>query len=142
MISLKKKISIFSLCMLVFSSCSPTQASHRNRYYGKAPLKHIPASMSRIIYGEASYYAEKYHGRKTANGEIYNMNGYTAAHKTLPFNTKLKVTYLKTKRSVVVRINDRGPFIGDRILDLTKQAAKDIGLIQEGVGQVKIEILN
>ncbi|MCB0278366.1 MAG: septal ring lytic transglycosylase RlpA family protein [Calditrichaeota bacterium] len=89
----------------------------------------------------ASFYAEKYHGRKTANGETFNMNDLTAAHKTLAFNTRLRVTYLKTKKSVIVRVNDRGPFVGNRVLDLSRAAAIEIGLFDDGVGEVLIEIL-
>ena len=71
----------------------------------------------------ASYYAEKYHGRKTANGEIFNMNAMTCAHKTLPFNTVLRVTNLANGKNVQVRVNDRGPFVNGREIDLSKGAA-------------------
>jgi len=76
--------------------------------------------------GIASYYGKKFHNRKTASGEIFNMNEYTAAHRTLPFGTILKVTNIQNKKSVLVRINDRGPFIGSRILDLSYEAANKI----------------
>ena len=91
--------------------------------------------------GVASYYAEKFHGRKTASGELYDMNLLTAAHPTLPFNTMVKVTNLKNKKSVVVRINDRGPFAKNRIIDLSKAAATKIGIIQSGLGNVRIEVI-
>jgi rare lipoprotein A len=87
----------------------------------------------------ASWYGPKYHGRRTANGEVYDMNGLSAAHRTLPFGTKLRVTSLSSRRSVVVRVNDRGPFIDGRDLDLSYGAAKEIGLVHEGVAKVKIE---
>lgn len=90
---------------------------------------------------EASYYAEKFHGRKTANGEIFNMNDYTAAHKTLPFNTILKVTNLSNGKSVNVRINDRGPFVAGREIDLSKAAAIKLDMIKSGTARVSIEIL-
>lgn len=94
-----------------------------------------------MLVGYASYYADKFHGRKTANGEIYNMHDYTAAHRNLPFNTILLVTNLKNGEKVKVRINDRGPYVKGRILDLSLQAAKDIGLIKSGVTKVNIKIL-
>jgi rare lipoprotein A len=88
--------------------------------------------------GMASYYAESYNGKKTANGEIYQSSKLTAAHKKLPFGTKVKVTNLANGKSVKVRINDRGPFITGRIIDLTKAAAKKIDMVTAGV--VKVEI--
>jgi len=89
----------------------------------------------------ASYYAEDFHDKKTANGETFNMNGLTCAHKTLPFNTWLEVTNLANRRTVIVRVNDRGPFVGDRIIDLSLGAAKELGMIEAGVQEVDIEIL-
>ncbi len=88
--------------------------------------------------GMASYYAESYNGKKTANGEIYRSSQLTAAHKKLPFGTKVKVTNLANGKSVKVRINDRGPFITGRIIDLTRAAAKKIDMVTAGV--VKVEI--
>ena len=92
--------------------------------------------------GVASYYGKKFHGRTTANGERYNMNEMTAAHRTLPFGTKVKVTNQRNERSVVVRINARGPFIKGRIIDLSMGAAKKIGLIQTGTATVQLQVLN
>jgi rare lipoprotein A len=89
----------------------------------------------------ASWYGPKYHGRQTANGEVYDMHGLSAAHKTLPFGTRLRVTHLESRRSVVVKVNDRGPFIKGRELDLSYGAAQEIGMVQEGVAKVKIERL-
>lgn len=93
-------------------------------------------------YGIATYYSDKFQGRKTANGEKYNKKELTAAHLTLPFNTRIKVTCLDTKKSVVVRINDRGPHAKGRALDMSRAAAEKIGLIKRGKAKVKIEILN
>lgn len=87
----------------------------------------------------ASWYGPKYHGRATASGEIFDMNRSTAAHKTLPFGTRLRVTYPKTRRTVEVTINDRGPFIRGRDLDLSYGAAESIGLLDEGVARVLVE---
>jgi rare lipoprotein A len=89
--------------------------------------------------GKASYYADKFNGRKTANGEIFHNSKFTAAHKTLPFGTRVKVTNLSNGKSVKVRINDRGPFVAGRMIDLSKTAAKKIDMVNTGVGNVKIK---
>jgi rare lipoprotein A len=91
--------------------------------------------------GEASYYGAEFHGRKTANGEVFDMYKKSAAHKTLPFNTILEVTNLDNQKSVIVRINDRGPFVKGRILDLSYAAAREINMIGSGVARVRIRIL-
>lgn len=88
---------------------------------------------------KASWYGPKFHGKLTANGEIYNQMALTAAHKSLKFGTLLKVTNTKNGRSVIVRINDRGPYIAGRDLDLSKGAAIELGLLRRGVARVKIE---
>jgi rare lipoprotein A len=85
--------------------------------------------------GKASYYK---HGRKTANGERFNPMGLTAAHRTLPFGTRVLVTNLNNGRSVIVRINDRGPFAHGRVIDLSLGAAKVVGLVSSGVAKVKV----
>jgi len=88
--------------------------------------------------GNASWYGKKYHGRKTSNGETYDMHAFTAAHKTLPFNTIVRVVNQDNDSEVRVRINDRGPFIKGRIIDLSKSAAKKIGLDISGIAPVKL----
>ncbi len=88
--------------------------------------------------GKASYYANSFNGRKTASGEKFRNSKLTAAHKTLPFGTKVKVTNLRNGQSVKVRINDRGPFVAGRIIDLSRKAARRIGMKNEGVGNVEI----
>lgn len=90
----------------------------------------------------ASWYGHPYHGRLTANGEVYNMHSLTAAHRSLPFGTKVKVCNTSNKRCVNVRINDRGPFVGNREIDLSKAAADAIGLRSVGVGQVTITLIH
>src|SRR5690606_16359247 len=87
----------------------------------------------------ASWYGKKFHGNKTANGEIYDMYAMTAAHPTLPIPSYARVTRVKTGKSVVVRINDRGPFHGNRIIDLSYAAAHKLGLIRQGHGEVIVE---
>ena len=100
----------------------------------------ISVSYTHLLTGIASYYAAKFHGRRTASGEIFNTNAMTAAHLTLPFGTKLKVTNLKNGQSVVVRVNDRGPHVRGRIIDLSVAAAKKIGLVHAGTTRVKLEV--
>jgi rare lipoprotein A len=92
--------------------------------------------------GEASYYANKFHGRRTASGERYDRTKLTAAHRTLPFGTMVRVTNLRNNKSVTVRINDRGPQKKSRIIDLSAAAARQIGMIAEGVAKVGIEVLD
>ena len=91
--------------------------------------------------GEASWYGGKFHGRTTASGEPFDMNQLTAAHRSLPFGSRVRVTNQATKDSVVVRINDRGPYAGNRIIDLSRGAAKAVRLIGPGVAPVKLEVL-
>lgn len=91
--------------------------------------------------GVASYYGGMFHGRKTANGEIFNKNAYTAAHKTLALSSYALVTNLRNGRQVIVRINDRGPFSHNRIIDLSVAAAREIGMLHSGISRVKIEAM-
>lgn len=91
--------------------------------------------------GIASWYGPNFHDKKTSNGEIYNMHLHTAAHKTLPMNTIVKVVSKDTNRSTIVRINDRGPFVEGRIIDLSAAAAKDIDMIKTGTARVNIEVI-
>lgn len=91
--------------------------------------------------GQASWYGPGFHGRLTANGERYNQNAMTAAHPSLKFGTRVKVTNLNNGRSVVVRINDRGPFVGGRVIDLSAAAARSLNMINSGVAPVEVTIL-
>lgn len=92
--------------------------------------------------GSASWYGKKFHGAQTSNGEIYDMYGMTAAHKTLPIPTFVKVRNVANGKEVIVRVNDRGPFHGDRIIDLTYAAAKKLGFVEQGVATVEVEAIN
>jgi rare lipoprotein A len=116
----------------------------------KPPIPNAPTSLSdpldvpSVRYqfnGHASWYGPGFHGRRTANGERFNQYAMTAAHKSLPFGTRMRVTNLVNGRSVIVRINDRGPFIPGRVLDLSQGAAQEIGIISSGTGNVKMEVL-
>ncbi len=91
--------------------------------------------------GLASYYGTKYHGRPTASGEVFDMNELTAAHPRLAFGTRVKVTHLANHKSVTVRINDRGPFLKGRVIDLSQAAALELQMVQSGLAAVKLEIV-
>ena len=119
---------------------SPPGKSTKESSAQGVPSKEAPPKGT-VIIGSASYYADDFHGRKTANGETFDMNGLSAAHKTLPFNTWLEVRNLSNGRTVIVRVNDRGPYVGDRIIDLSLGAAKELHMIETGVQEVEIEIL-
>lgn len=91
--------------------------------------------------GQASWYGAQHQGKATASGEPFNMNALTAAHRELPFGSRLRVTNLNNGRSVIVRINDRGPFSRGRIIDLSRKAAEQLGMLKSGVAPVKIELI-
>jgi rare lipoprotein A len=101
----------------------------------------IPSAQGFVEEGIASWYGKKFHGRKTSNGETYDMYAMTAAHKTLPMNVHLKVTNLDNGRSRVLRVNDRGPFVRSRIIDLSYSAASELGVVGPGTANVRIEAL-
>lgn len=92
--------------------------------------------------GYASFYGDEYNGRQTANGEIYDLNNFTAAHRTLPFGSVVEVTNLDNGISVFVRINDRGPFVANREIDLSKAAANAIGMLEQGIARVSIKLIS
>lgn len=89
--------------------------------------------------GKASYYGSRHHGKRTASGERFDQHALTAAHRSLPFGTRVRVTNLRNQRSVVVRINDRGPYARGRIIDLSRQAARQLGMLSAGVVPVRVE---
>ena len=132
-------IHCFVSCLFVFTGCGaavPRFTPHQTASEGN-----VAVSVSQLE-GIASYYADEFHGRQTSNGEIYDMHALTAAHRTLPFNTRVRVVNLENGKSVVVRVNDRGPFKDNRVIDLSLQAAKQIGLIAKGTAPVRIEVLD
>ena len=106
----------------------------------KPKLRVVP-DVVKVITGEASWYGPGFYGNRTANGEVYQPGTMTAAHRTLPFGTKVRVTNLWNGRSAVIRINDRGPFVYHRVIDLGHGAASDLGLTASGIAQVKLEVL-
>ena len=109
-----------------------------------APAVQPPPAQPNVVSvstGEASWYGPGFYGNRTASGEVFRPGTLTAAHRTLPFGTKVRVTNLWNGRSAVVRINDRGPFIGHRVIDLAHGAATQLGLVASGIAQVKLEVL-
>jgi len=102
----------------------------------------MAAQPGQVLTGVASYYHDSLHGNKTASGKVYNKNKLSAAHKTLPLGTRVRVTEPKSGRSVVLEVNDRGPFIKGRIIDLSRRAATELGMIKKGLAKVKVEILS
>ncbi|HUP61787.1 MAG TPA: septal ring lytic transglycosylase RlpA family protein [Thermoanaerobaculia bacterium] len=109
--------------------------------YGCATSTPSPQPQADALHGIASWYGEEFAGRTTANGEIFDPLLFTAAHRTLPFGTVLDITNPKTQQSVRVRVNDRGPYIGNRVIDLSYAAAQKIGLIEPGTGEVDIMVV-
>ena len=106
----------------------------------KPKVKVVP-DVVKVITGEASWYGPGFYGNHTANGEIYRRGTLTAAHRTLPFGTKVRVTNLWNGRSAVIRINDRGPFVAHRVIDLGHGAASTLGLTNSGIAEVRLEVL-
>jgi rare lipoprotein A len=125
---------------LVFFGCGPSIPRFVTVAPESAPSVR-PESEFQQLEGVASYYADEFNGRPTANGETYDMNSLTAAHRSLPFNTKVRVVNLENGKSAVVRINDRGPFKDNRVIDVSLAAAKELGLLMPGTANVRLEIL-
>ncbi len=119
----------------LLGACSSSSGSDRQLAY--APGAGVASSQV----GMASWYGDKFHGRKTASGERYNMHAMTAAHRSLPFGTKVRVINLDNNHRVIVTINDRGPFVKGRIIDVSKRAADQLGMRRTGVARVRIEVL-
>ena len=135
---------------MVGCSSSPryTTGSTPNRSKSTKKVKSISSNSKnkkvkhrKVMTGISSFYAEDFHGKLTANGEVYDMYGVTAAHKTLPLNTICRVTNLANDKSLILRINDRGPYIKGRILDCSYGAAKKLDFINQGTTNVKIEVI-
>ena len=122
--------AVLTAAVLAFASAGANVATTEVVYAG-----------SKASAGTASYYGKRFHGRTTANGERFNMNAMTTAHKSLPFGTKVKVTNRNNGKSVVVRINDRGPYHGNRVIDLSRGAAAKIGMLNSGTARVSIQVL-
>jgi rare lipoprotein A (peptidoglycan hydrolase) len=146
-------VFLFGACGEQFSSQGEIPEHSTDRELTKSGDKMAPYTVKNRTYtpqrepvgekfrGYASWYGEKYHGKQTANGEIFDMNLMTAAHKTLPMNTMISVKNLENGKSVIVRINDRGPFVDDRVLDLSKKAGEKLDIFKTGIIYVEYQIL-
>ena len=154
--NLSKKLThkltpFFVLGFLVLAHCSsaPRYTSGdvkkiSNQKIPKSPRLNTKSSFNKhrkTMKGVSSFYAEDFHGKLTANGEVYDMYGLTAAHKTLPLNTIVRVTNISNEKSLILRINDRGPYVKGRILDCSYGAAKKLGFVNDGTTKVKIEVI-
>ncbi|MDD3806910.1 MAG: septal ring lytic transglycosylase RlpA family protein [Candidatus Marinimicrobia bacterium] len=151
------KILSFMVCFVLMAGCSSAprygtqnipKKSSPPKSTQTVPSKQIPVeknyelSYQRSWIGLCSWYGEDFHGKKTASGEIYNMYDLTAAHRTLPLGTKVRVTNLENNRSVILTINDRGPYIEGRILDVSYAAAKALGFEHMGTTRVHIQVIS
>jgi rare lipoprotein A len=126
---MKMRVAVLSLLVVLVYGCATTSRPQQ------------PAPGPQVERGVASWYGEEFAGRTTANGEIFDPSQLTAAHRTLPFGTVLDITNPKTQQTVRVRVNDRGPYIGGRVIDLSYAAAQKIGLIEPGIGEVQIAVV-
>ena len=108
---------------------------------GQYPEETLPQPEGRVEEGMISFYADRFHGRLTASGARFDKNAFTAAHRSLPFGTRVEVTNLSNGKSVIVEITDRGPYARKRILDLSPAAARKIGMIGEGTVRAKVAVL-
>lgn len=125
-----RKLYIISFLLVIAAGCA------RLPWVREAPRR------GTCYFGVASWYGSEFHGRTTANGERYNMNAHTAAHRTLPFGTVVRVTNLRNGRHTTVRINDRGPWVRGRDIDLSYCAARELGMVNTGVEKVLIEVIS
>lgn len=147
--------ALFILGTFIFIGCaasprfaekeSSREPSNKGNAGGRTAIEAPPLSPGTKVLltleGVASYYATDFHGKLTSNGEIFDMNALTAAHRTFPFGTRIRVTNLENSKTVQVRVNDRGPFKEGRIIDLALGAAKSIDLVKTGTARVKLEVL-
>jgi len=143
---MKKQYLALSLIAagLLIASCT-TAPRYRTAPSGKASSPSLSTKSyshkQKTFIGISSYYGEDFHGKLTANGEVFDMYGLTAAHKTLPLNTIVRVTNLENNKSLILRINDRGPYVKGRILDCSYGAALKLGFVNKGTAKVKIEVI-
>lgn len=130
----KLNIIVTTLILIILAGCTSTSA------IGSSKTK--DDGQSHALIGQASWYGNKFHGKLTASGEKYNMNAYTSAHKTLPFGTIVRVTNTANNKFVDVKINDRGPYVKGRIIDLSYKAFSQISNVKKGAIPVKVEIID
>lgn len=140
---------LLSACLALSLCACGGKPKYRGGVPGSAPYtvkgkRYVPLKSAEgfVQEGIASWYGPRFHGRPTASGETYNQWGMTAAHTILPLHAKVRVTSLDTGRTCIVRINDRGPFVGDRVIDLSRAAAQKVGILGKGTGRVRIQALS
>jgi len=141
---MKKRAKLFRfliLCLLIILGLVSCASSNKVVSSDVVYKQKEPETVGDIQYGVSSYYADKFHGRRTANGEIYDMYGISGAHQTLPLNSIVKITNLENNKNLVIRVNDRGPFLKERIFDCSYGAAVKLGFISKGTAIVKVEVL-
>lgn len=150
----KKIAGMVIMFLVIFCFIGPTKGGQGDKYvqpvyngleeaeaYLSVKRRIQLAESPAVIMGKASWYGPGFHGRPTANGETFNENALTAAHRELPFGTKVLITNLNNGKSTLVTINDRGPYIEGRHIDLSRAAAMEVGMIETGVADVKMEIV-
>ena len=131
---------VLLLTILIFSGCtSSPRYSSKSSTSNNKKSKNVNHKKQQV--GISSYYGEQFHGNLTANGEVYDMYGVTAAHKTLPLGTVAKITNLENGKSIILRINDRGPYVAGRILDCSYGAALKLDFVTKGTTKVKIDVI-
>lgn len=133
-----KKLAM-GLAVAAFIALS-AQSEARTPASVKSDAPFVP--QARFELGIASWYGEQFHGNTTANGEVFDMNGLTSAHRELPLGTRIRVTNLRNNRSLILRVNDRGPFITGRTLDVSMEAAKRLGFLGSGLALVQVEVVS
>ena len=135
-----KKITLFAILLFTIFSCSSISLSNPNSIYPKTAgnVQNTREQMD----GIASWYGPNFHNKKTANGEIYNQNAYTVAHRILPLGSIIKITNLENSKKIYARVNDRGPYKKKRIVDVSKRIATELGFIDRGTARVKLDIIS
>ena len=147
--------AVWILIVLFCISCTPAPRYNSSPHHAtvikktkgspkRIPVKKAPKNFDKsktIFKGISSYYGKDFHGKLTANGEVFDMYGITAAHKTIPLNTVVRVTNLDNGKSIILRINDRGPYIEGRMLDCSYGAAKKLGFLKAGMANVEMKVI-
>jgi len=144
------RLAIYGIVLISLLGCTPSPRFAERSDHSKETKtpqredqsgKHISGKVLLTLEGVVSYYAHDFHGKQTSSGETFDMHALTAAHRNFPFGTKVLVTNLENNKTVIVRVNDRGPFKEGRIMDLSMGAAKEIDLILNGTAHVRLEVL-
>ena len=143
--AVKLEVTTLLVILMLLTGCASSSKGEREKEafssyrLAERSRYQLPTEKKYIETGIASWYGDEFHGRKTSNGEIYNMFALTAAHKTLPMNTQVKVTNLENGKYVILKINDRGPFVKNRIIDLSYAGAERLDMVEPGTAPVRVE---